>query len=101
MTAKEKADDKTGPDENAQSAAVAEAAAKPVIFEYDGQTYEVSTDYPESVQFFEHVEAGNYTLMIKEAVGPRQWAMFKAKPRKREQVLEFANAWSDAAGLGK
>lgn len=100
MTAKEK-DDKTVPDENAQSAAVTEATAKPVTFGYDGQTYEVAADYPESVQFFEHVEAGNYTLMIKEAVGPRQWAMFKAKKRNREAVLEFANAWSDAAGLGK
>lgn len=100
MTAREK-DEKPGPDEAAQSAAIAEATAKPVTFEYDGQTYEVPADYPESVEFFEHVEAGNYTLMIKEAVGPRQWAQFKGRKRNREAVLEFANAWSDAAGLGK
>lgn len=92
---------KDDPSDTAQEAATAEVRHLPVSFEYDGVTYKVDADYPESVEFFEHVEAGNYTLMIKEAVGPRQWAQFKGKKRNREAVLEFANAWSDAAGLGK
>lgn len=87
-----------------QAAAIAEA--KPVEdatmkFSFDGVEYEVRADIFDDIDFREHLEDGDHTLVARALLGARQWAEFKQKHRKRQTAVELINAWGDAAGLGK
>jgi hypothetical protein len=78
-----------------------ETKVEMVKFAYDGDEYEVRADFPDTIAFHEHIEDGNYMLLARDLLGPRQWRAFQAAHEKYEQALELVNAWGDRIGLGK
>lgn len=78
-----------------------EAAAPPLKFTFRGDEWEAPADFRDSIEFHETIEDGDFTKLARAILGPAQWRQFKLKHTRYTDALELANAWSDAAGLGK
>jgi len=96
-----KNDNEPGSDLQAAVAEAKPATAEKVKFSYDGVEYEVAADIQSSIEFNEHLEDGNLTLLARAVVGRSQWAMFRRNHTSYQEALDLVNAWSTAAGLGK
>lgn len=75
----------------AAAALKAEAEEKKTV-EFDGETYEVDLATMDDVNVLEMHEDGKIIGVIRHVVGPKQWATFKSKPRKSDELAKFAEA---------
>lgn len=79
--------------------AKAEATKKTVSFTYEGEKYTIPTTKEWDLDVIEAVEDEKIIAVVRGILGADQWATFKSKPRKVEDLNTFFNAISKAAGL--
>lgn len=63
-----------------------------VSFDYDGETYEIdriTEDFWNDVEVLEAMEAQQPIALLKLAVGPVNWMVFKSKKRTSEDLEAF------------
>lgn len=84
--------------------AKAEAKGGPVVFEFDGDTYEIDRDNTDNLELFEAIEDEKYMTAIRGFIGQDQWQKWKDahrddKGRVRTDKFEpFLNAAMKAIG---
>lgn len=75
-----------------KSAAKNEAQDGSIRFEYDGETYEITSASDWDVEVLESFEDGNIVRTVRGLLGPDQWAKFKSK---RRTVSDLNNLFQD------
>lgn len=74
---------------------------KPLVsFEHDEETYTIPTADEWSLSALEAFEDGKHTTLMREILGPVQWAMFKKKPRVIADVNALFSAAEEAIDSG-
>lgn len=81
------------------SPAKSEALKKSNVFTYDGETYTVPNTTEWDLAVIEALEDEKIIAAVRAIVGLDQWAIFKKKPRKVEDLNSFFEAISQGAGI--
>lgn len=72
---------------------------KDLVFDYDGETYVAPALKLWPVEVLEAQEAGRNATAVKELVGDKQYAKFKAKPRTVTDLGDFLTAMIESTGV--
>lgn len=81
------------------TAAKAEATKKPHPFTFDGESYTVPNTTNWDLSVIEALEDEKIIAAVRAIVGLEQWAKFKKKTRKVEDLNAFFEKISEAAGI--
>lgn len=76
-----------------------EATKKTVSFTYEGEKYTIPTTKEWDLEVIEAIEDEKIIAVVRGILGADQWATFKSKSRKVDDLNAFFNAISKAAGL--
>lgn len=83
--------------EEARKAEVGDGIAR---FTYGGQTFEITTDRNEwTLDMHEALADGNEILVLRAALGPKQWAVLKSMNLRTPQINDFSIAATEALGF--
>ena len=81
------------------TAAKSEAKKRNHFFVYDGEKYEVAPTSEWDLDVLEAVEDDKAIAIVRSLLGPEQWAKFKSKPRKVDDLNKLFQAIAKAVGL--
>lgn len=81
------------------TAVKAEVKKKNHTFTFEGEKYEVAPTSEWDLDVLEAVEDDKAIAIVRSLLGPVQWAKFKSKPRKVEDLTRFFEALAKAVGL--
>lgn len=81
------------------AAAKQEAKKQNHTFIFDGEKYTVPPTSEWDLDVLEAVEDDKAIAIVRSLLGPVQWAKFKTKPRKVEDLTALFEALAKAVGL--
>lgn len=81
------------------TAAKSEAKKQHHTFIFEGEKYSVAPTSEWDLDVLEAVEDDKAIAIVRGLLGPEQWAKFKSKPRKVEDLTKLFTALAKAVGL--
>lgn len=81
--------------------AIKEEAADPntKVFEYDGEQWAMKPTDEWDIEIFEMIEDSKLVSAVREILGAKQWAQFKAKKRKVKDFSDIYDKIQEVMGV--